>query len=751
MTANNTIDVRVWLLLAAILSIGALLRGAYFREIRQSPEFDDPVAIDSDYHDDWARGLALGEWAPRLNTDPHIRDTPYFRPPGYPFFLAALYGTIGPDYHAVRIIQMGIGLLTCGLVFVLAGRCFDSAVALLAGALATFYWVFIYYEGELHEPVLLVFLAVALVLVLSSWVTRLGAARSLAAGMILGAMAVVRPNVLLFIPCVVWWCWWIAPRGWRRRASAIAALCFCGGTALVIAPVTVRNRLVGGEFVLISGNAGLQLWVGNNPVSTGVGDGGLPALEQLAGIRGWTSYDYPRMVRGLEHKLGRPISYPQASRYFARQALDFIMANPGRWLTLTAIKTAVFWGPLEFDSNKELHFARLDSPLLRHLPLGFSAIASAALFGTFIAFRRRAPRYPQFPGDAALSPPQFQIVVLMQLFVVAYSVSFLPFAITTRYRLPVVPFLMILGAYAACTIVRFICKGRVRSLAGWGLGLAASFTLLNHSFVPFAPDEHSYHYLRGAAYGHQGDWAQAAHAYRAALALKPDDPDTRFNLGNALAGLGQLDDAVDQWRRALQRKPTLPDAHNNLANALVRQGRLHDAIDHYRASVELDPQDFKARYNLAAALVNAGNLTEAVEHYTAALRLRPDSAAVHNDLAIVFRKLGRLDEAIDHYETSLRIEPGNAAVLVNLGRALYSRRNVDQAVGVFRRAVEIDPQSIDAHLALGSIGYERGEFDEAIAHFRRILELDPAHVEARRLLDAATQRLPAEPAGPDRR
>ena len=47
---------------------------------------------------------------------------------------------------------------------------------------------------------------------------------------------------------------------WAGAAAAIAA---------TIAPWSIRNNAVFGEFVLLSTNGGPNLWMGNNPDSTG--------------------------------------------------------------------------------------------------------------------------------------------------------------------------------------------------------------------------------------------------------------------------------------------------------------------------------------------------------------------------------------------------------------------------------------------------------------------------------------------------
>ena len=82
--------------------------------------------------------------------------------------------------------------------------------------------------------------------------------RWLAAGLVLGLGALAVASMLLLAPVALWW---------LRRTSRTwrAPLLFLLGCTLAIAPVTLRNGLVSGDWVLISRDAGLNFYIGNNP------------------------------------------------------------------------------------------------------------------------------------------------------------------------------------------------------------------------------------------------------------------------------------------------------------------------------------------------------------------------------------------------------------------------------------------------------------------------------------------------------
>ena len=227
-------EVRV---LIAILVVGALLRGLYLAEIVDSPGFTAPQ-VDADYHDYWARALVTGDFTPPpLHPDPLIRTTPYFRPPGYPYFLAFVYALTDGSYLFARGFQMALGLLSALFAFSFGRRWFGSRMGLIFAGLMSTYWGFIYFEGELLEPALFSSLILLFLWDLSLWVNGISFSRSLSTGLLLGLCALVRPNVLLFAPVVLLWAFWVSK---TRRGLLRPAIGLVLATALTIAPVTIR-------------------------------------------------------------------------------------------------------------------------------------------------------------------------------------------------------------------------------------------------------------------------------------------------------------------------------------------------------------------------------------------------------------------------------------------------------------------------------------------------------------------------------
>ncbi len=386
--------------LAAILAVGLLLRVIYLFSVMHAPDFASPV-LDPQLNDYWARALVTGNWSPPAHADdPKIQTTPYGRPPGYPYFLAAVYRVLGLGYGAPRVVQTLLGLANLLLLYLLGKAWFGRGAGLSASALGAVFWSFIYFEGELNSPVLEVFLYLAMAGALWKGFTSRRRDWLLLAGVLLGLHALVRPNVLLPGVLAAAWLVWAAWNGKAPLKQGVAhALAFLLAAVVVISPALVRNWRVAHEFVLVSYYGGVNAYIGNNPRSTGDSPK-IKDLNDIAGCREWNCFNYPQLERGLAAKQNLPdASFSTVSHWFYRRALDFWTGDPLAALWLTARKAALFWGPAEVSDSKVVSIEREHSPLLRRLP-GFPLLFALALLWVVMALARRggptAPGKPRF-------------------------------------------------------------------------------------------------------------------------------------------------------------------------------------------------------------------------------------------------------------------------------------------------------------------------------------------------------------------
>ncbi len=631
-------------LLAAVLVLGAALRVIYYREIRSAPEFGFP-AVDAGYHDAWARAAVSGDWNPTKQNDVSaIPGNAYLRPPGYTWFLIWVYRIFGPKYAAVRIAQMGLGLLNIVLAFALGRRLFDMATGLIWALMMAVYWAFIYFEGELLEPTVLITLSLALMLALEGWRRDRLPRQAISVGVWLGLFAVTRPNILLFAPVVLLWLGW--NERWAPVRAVRASAFFILGMAVIILPVTLRNIIVAGDLVLISSNAGINLYIGNNEQADGLFIGHVPGSDEFG-----TSDVYPEIVQRMERKEGRRLKYSEVSRYFSRQAWDYIRAHPRATFRLLVRKALLFWGPLETGHNKSIYYDRAFSRLLSRLPLDFAVALALALLGAATCFWRHAAcaGLPRSGNSSAM-------LVLILLFILVYFASFLPFFVTGQYRVPVIPFLMLFAAWAVRGWFGLLAGRRGRAALAWLAGLALLYACVSVNYAGFEPNLAKWHFDRGTAFGKQGRTAEAEQSYRAVISADPASAEAWMNLGLVVEKRAGPEAAEPYYRRALELRPDLAKAYNNLGNNLFRQHRLAEAVQCYQSALTLRPSAADVHKNLAAALLVLNRPAEAVPHFEAALRLDPDSPRAEAGLAEALGRLDRKAEAAEHFRRAWELQ-----------------------------------------------------------------------------------------------
>jgi tetratricopeptide (TPR) repeat protein len=702
---------REWVVLALILLLGLLLRGAYLLEQRDAPDFASPIA-DAMFHDYWARGLVTGNWTPPAGADdPRLNEVPYTRPPGYTWLLAAAYWTLGDDYIAPRVIQMGLGLLTAVLGFLLGRVLLGPRVGLILAAMISVFWLFIHYECELQEPALLSVLGMGLLLALCHWRHRPGLVLAIISGVIIAAFALTRPNVLLFAPLAALWMLWCSWRNGFLGLSVKHAAVFAIAAGLAIAPVTWRNLTVADEFVLISCNGPINFYIGNNRDSDGVSFI-LPEFRELTGLTNWGWFSYDRVVRGLEGHTGRAMTYSDVSRYFNQRAWAFIRENPGRFAELTLRRALLFWGPAEIANNKVEQYEREHSRVLRWLP-NYPLMLALSLVGVGVLILRRPwTATGDLPASSHHGRLRLECLALVGLFILVYFLSFVPFLVASRFRAPLLPVVFLFAAFG---LDRMIAMARAAQPQWRTLGVsAASVVILFLVLMQIAAatseerrDRPRWHVDRGTAYANAARHAEAAEQFQTALEVNPQYVSAYAAWFESAVATDDVPLALSIHQRLLTNRPDRQDVRREMAAQLaglgqhrLRSDRPAEAVEALRASLITEPQQAETLCNLGVALAQLGNTEEAFEMYRRSVELKPDFSEGW----------------------------------YNLGVSHHRRGENDAAAAAYHKALEFNARNIEALLNLGSIEASRGQFDQARQRFERVLEINPAQTVAKSLL-----------------
>lgn len=723
--------VALWL--ALILLAGAGLRVAYLTELRQAPDFTEPLA-DAAFHDYWARGMVTGDWTPPGNEpNPRIPEAPYLRPPGYPFFLAALYRVFGVDPLVPRIAQMALGLLNVALAFLFGRRVLGRTAGLILAAFTATYWGSIYFEGELQAPVLLQTTAWIALLLLAS--AGRGAARwaPLVAGLSIGAAAVVRANALLFVPAAALWLLWVLRRRGVPAPSAIgsAALVVAGAVA-VVAPVTVRNYRVSGEFVPVSVNGAVNLYIGNNETADGT-SATIPDLEKLSGRPGWNWFRYSEIVGAMSRQSGFDLTYGDVSREFTQLALEWIRANPGTAAKLAMKRALLFWGPDEISNNKAISMEKENSRLLAPFP-AFPIVLAVMLLGIGLVIldvraARRGERRPSRDGPE--QEPDGAALLLVGLFVGVIWLSYAPFLVAARFRVPLVPALFVFGAWGIYRVVVFARQrnawAAVLSLVAVGLLIPALGISAGENQV----DRAWWHTDRGVALKRQMRQDEARREFELALEANPGYIDAHVQLGDLLHENGDENGAIRHYNAVFQERPDRTDLLMKSAVILMEQQRFQEAAVLLQQAAQIVPDSPDVHFEFGRALVELGKNGEGAQVLTRSLEIAPGSVPALINRGLAYTRQERWDDAIADLESAVELNPYSQEAFYWLGHAYAGAGSEGLAMEAFREAARIGLTYVEPRVEIGNLHNRRGEWDEAIAAYEDALRIDPDHTVVR--------------------
>lgn len=552
-----------------------------------------PNGSDMQFYDDWAKQILNGHWSDHRA---------FYGLPLYPFCVAALYRIFGYSPFVPGLFQAAFDAGTAALIYKITARVLirsssplPRAVRLTAAFAAGSWCLFL--PAQAYSVVLMPTAAATFAFWLLVWqivrtenaFSRLGC---LAAGLFVGFVAMGVATILFLAPLLLAA---IILRGTTFAARFYAAGLLLVGIAGGTAPCWLHNYLIARDPVFLSAHGGINLWLGNNPEATGY-----PRFPGLHAGQGQMLRD---SIQQAETALGRVLRRSEVSRYWSAKARSYIIDNPRAWSVLLTRKIANFWNAFEYDDLGVIRSLRAQAIILPGIHFGMVAIFGLA--GAIMSWR---------------SLPQARWIVAaigLQLAAV------LPVFVTERYRLPVVPGLLVLGAVGLQRLWQDLANGRYR-MAGLQVGSIALIALFvtppRHDPSLWALEE----YNSGRIALGINDLIGADKHFQRAYALVPDNPETNFALGNLRAGQGRRSEAIRFYHAALRLDPKHKGALNNLGVIALDDQRPAEARDYLRKAIELEPQNVKTYFLLAKAELALGNVEGARIALARALEREPD-------------------------------------------------------------------------------------------------------------------------------
>lgn len=592
-----------------IFAVTFFIRLISLSHLTSSP-FLLPSGSDMDFYDQWAKEILRGHW-----TDHQA----FYGLPLYPYALALLYRLFGSGHFLPGFIQVCLDAGTAVLIYKICIFVFRDAAeqksetslarnrTVLSVAAAAGWTLFV--PAQAYSIILMPTSASVFVCWLLVWtiITRKAIAspwRTLALGTVIGFAAMGVATTLVVIPLALA-ALFLETRSFAPNRFFLAPLLLAGVLA-GSSPCWIHNFLVARDPVFLSAHGGINLWLGNNPDATG--------YPSFPGLHAGQAQLLRDSIEMAEAATGRGLKRSEVSQYWSGKAITYIAGNPAAWVRLLAHKVANFWNAFEYDDLGVIRNLREHGVVFPGFRFGM--IAALGLAGTLFSWRH-------FPSARWIAAA-----------VAAEMLAILPIFVTERYRLVVVPGLLVLAALGLARLWENFARGAYGYLATQlvTVAVAAVFvTLPRHDPALWALDA----YNTGRLALELNDFPRAEHELQRAHDLVPDNAETNFALGNLRLAQRDLAAAKRFYAATLKADSNHKGALNNLGVVALEENFPTLAAEYFRHSLALQPQNAKTHYLLARALLASGRSTEAADALKRAVELggeRPEFAALREEI-----------------------------------------------------------------------------------------------------------------------
>ncbi|MEY2545289.1 MAG: hypothetical protein QOG48_406 [Verrucomicrobiota bacterium] len=559
-----------------------------------------PSAGDMHFYDSWAQRILRGEMASHLA---------FYGLPGYAYLLALIYKICGYGPFVPGLIQALLDAGTAVLIYRLTSLVLAAdtrarsttatqareVIAWLAGLA----WAF-FVPAQAYSVILMPTAWVVFVFWLIVWRVvekkQAPAAReSLLLGLLIGVTATAVATILFLIPLIIA-AVFAKPRKIdnRKRGILAAILALLLGISAGTSPCWIHNYFIARDPVFLSAHSGINLWIGNNPDANGY-----PKFPP--GLRAGQAAMLEDSIRAAESAAGHPLKRADVSRFWSAKANDYVAGHFSDWLRLLARKFRNFWSAFQYDDLSIITVLHDEGVIFPGIYFGL--VAALAFPGMVLQWRNSAARW-------------IALAILLQL------CALLPVFVTERYRLPIVPGLLVFAATGLSILYESITHPKKRTaFTYFALLLAATL------FVSWPQRDRALWALDAYNSGRQAlesnNYAAAERKLLLAYAYVPDNAETNFALGNLHLAQKQPDAASAFYRETLHFDPHHKGALNNLGVIALEARDLPAARLYFTSALAQDRHDAKTLFLLAKTAAAQGDLATAQRAISEALKIAP--------------------------------------------------------------------------------------------------------------------------------
>ncbi|MGA8529515.1 MAG: tetratricopeptide repeat protein [Acidobacteriaceae bacterium] len=242
------------------------------------------------------------------------------------------------------------------------------------------------------------------------------------------------------------------------------------------------------------------------------------------------------------------------------------------------------------------------------------------------------------------------------------------------------------------------------------------------------------------ALAQQGRLEESAQAWEAVVVAHPRDARALANLGLVRAREGQYAQAAEAYRKALAIQK-MPGVELDLGLAEFKQGHLKEAIAPFEAALREQPGSLQARTLLGMTYYGTAQYAEAIPYLRAAVEKSPDNEELHGVLAQSCLYAKQYQCTLEAYRQILTLNPNSAQAHMLAGEAWDGMHEPERATAEFEAAEKVAPNEPNVHFGLGYLYWKQHRYADAEREFELELKNEPDYEQALAYLGDAEMRL----------
>ncbi|MCH8902421.1 MAG: glycosyltransferase family 39 protein [Bacteroidetes bacterium] len=672
---------RRWLYL--IIALALVMRITHYSQMKSNnPVFDLPLVDSKEYVDD-AHYYKNVSWKGT--------NDPYFHPPGYSYFVAYVMYFLNDSNATIKIVQIIMDVINTLLLFILARLLFNIRVAFFSAFIYAAYIRIIQFSVEILPPIMMIFLGFLSLICFIFYLRREKPTKKatywlIASSVFLGLNIVTLPNYVFFLPIMGLVILSLTELKLAYRFKHILILGLIASTPVII--TAMRNASVSDDTILISRNGGINLYIGNNlDVKKSIG--------ARPGIEWQTMLMYP-------YENERVVSFNEQDKFWYREVGNYIQENPGHWIGLMLKKSVLFFNGFEFPRNFDLAFFARYSFITKLPVFKLHTILPLALAGLGLILIR-------FRKEQNLREKLLVIGILF-----SYALSIIIFFISARYRLPIIPILVMFSSFILVYLWDKFQEKKIKKLIMM-IGIVAALAVLTNikyfqDDFPYEIDPaHTYtlignvlmignqaqlsknffeqgiieginpackdevYYQLGHFYNNNGEEDKGKEAFLTGLENDPNNYEILNSLSFQAKMKREFKESIGFLKRAIKVAPCFPQSYLNLADSYTGQKKMDSAIIMLHTYFDNCPSPHPTISNSLALLYMEfyQDWEKALEQYLIGLKHNQGvlpTAEIYNRTGICYFNLRDYKNAKIMWQKGLELRPRFAPILQNMAR-----------------------------------------------------------------------------------